>query len=397
MFEDIKQFLSALEQISEEKGISEKKVIETIEAALAAAYKKDYGKKAQHIQVKLDKKSGKIKVFQIKTVVDSESLKTEQGEERPINEEREIMIDHAKKIKKKIKVEDEIKFKLKPQDDYGRIAAQTAKQVIIQRIREAERDSIFDEYKDRIGQLVSGIIQRIEPIRSQENVNNIFIDIGRASGVLFPTEQIPNEQYQINKRLKVYIMSVETSNRGPEIILSRTHPEILKRLFEIEVPEISANTVEIKSISREPGFRSKIAVHSRENNIDPIGSCVGQKGSRVQTIIDEIGGEKIDIILWDKNSKKFIINSLSPAKINEVKIIDKAKKQAQAIVDEDQLSLAIGKQGQNVRLAAKLTGWKIDIKAKEKNKVKTKKKIKKVKKKKKKVKKIKKNKFKIKK
>ena len=199
MFEDIKQFLSALEQIAEEKCISEKRVIETIEAALAAAYKKDYGKKAQHIQVKLDKESGKIKVYQVKTAVDQETLKTEEGADRPINEEREIMIEDAKKIKKKIQTGDEIKFHLKSQADYGRIAAQTAKQVIIQRIREAERDSIFDEYQTRIGQAISGIIQRMEPARSRDDSANVFVDIGRATGVLFPAEQIPGEQYQINK------------------------------------------------------------------------------------------------------------------------------------------------------------------------------------------------------
>lgn len=368
MFEDMKQFISALEQIAEEKGISENKVIETIEAALAAAYKKDYGQKSQHIQVKMDRETGQIKVYQVKTVVDQETLQTEDGEERPINEEREIMIEHAKKIKKKAKIGDEIQFKLKSENDFGRIAAQTAKQVIIQRIREAERESIFDEFKAKQGEIVSGIIQRIEPGPSNDSVN-VFIDIGRATGLLLPSEQIPNEKYKINQRLKIYISEINPEGRGPSIMLSRTHPEMLKNLFELEVPEISAKTVEIKSVAREPGARSKIAVAANEENIDPIGSCVGQKGTRVQTIINELNNEKIDIILWDKNTKTFIANALSPAKAQEVRL-DKDKKQATVIVAEDQLSLAIGKQGQNVRLAAKLTGWKIDVKAKESKKIK---------------------------
>ena len=369
----MKQFMSALEQIAEEKGISEKRVIETIEAALAAAYKKDYGQKSQHIQANLDRETGQIKVYQVKTVVDEEALKTEQGEERPINEEREIMIQDAKKIKKKIKVEDEIKFKLKSESDFGRIAAQTAKQVIIQRIREAERESIIDEFKAKQGEIVSGIVQRVEPASSEAGVN-VFIDIGRATGILLPSEQINNEQYQINQRLKVYISEIDPEGRGPNILLSRTHPEMLKKLFELEVPEISAETVEIKSVAREPGERSKIAVHTKEENIDPIGSCVGQKGTRVQTIINELNGEKIDIILWNKSTKTFIANALSPAKVQEVKI-DKDKKEAKVMVVEDQLSLAIGKKGQNVRLAAKLTGFKIDVKSSEKPK---KKKVKKI-------------------
>tara|TARA_Y100000310_G_scaffold17756_1_gene17537 strand:- start:2592 stop:3800 length:1209 start_codon:yes stop_codon:yes gene_type:complete len=364
MFEDMKQFMSALEQIAEEKGISENKVIETIEAALAAAYKKDYGQKSQHIQVKMDRETGQIKVYQVKTVVDEQDLQTEEGEERPLNEEREIMIKDAKKIKKKAKPGHEIQFKLKSKSDFGRIAAQTAKQVIIQRIREAERESIFDEFKAKQGEIVSGIVQRIEPASSESGIN-VFIDIGRATGILLPSEQIPLEKYQINQRLKIFITEIDPEGRGPNIILSRTHPEMLKNLFELEVPEISAGTVKIKSVAREPGARSKIAVSTSEENIDPIGSCVGQKGTRVQTIIDELDGEKIDIILWDKNTKTFISNALSPAKVQEVKL-DKDKKQAITIVAEDQLSLAIGKQGQNVRLAAKLTGWKIDVKAKEK-------------------------------
>tara|TARA_B100000315_G_scaffold252825_1_gene290394 strand:- start:562 stop:1770 length:1209 start_codon:yes stop_codon:yes gene_type:complete len=374
MFEDMKQFMSALEQIAEEKGISENKVIETIEAALAAAYKKDYGQKSQHIQVKMDRETGQIKVYQVKTVVDEQDLQTEEGEERPLNEEREIMIKDAKKIKKKAKPGHEIQFKLKSKSDFGRIAAQTAKQVIIQRIREAERESIFDEFKAKQGEIVSGIVQRIEPASSESGIN-VFIDIGRATGILLPSEQIPLEKYQINQRLKIFITEIDPEGRGPNIILSRTHPEMLKNLFELEVPEISAGTVKIKSVAREPGARSKIAVSTSEENIDPIGSCVGQKGTRVQTIIDELDGEKIDIILWDKNTKTFISNALSPAKVQEVKL-DKDKKQAITIVAEDQLSLAIGKQGQNVRLAAKLTGWKIDVKAKEK-KEKEEKKIKK--------------------
>ena len=242
---------------------------------------------------------------------------------------------------------------LAPHSDYGRVAAQTAKQVIIQRIREAERDSMFAEYKEKEGEVVSGTVQRIEG-------RNTYIDLGKSVGVLFPSEQVQGEILRIGQRVKVYLYKVESDPKGPGITLSRTHPEMVRKLFELEVPEIFTGTVEIKAIAREAGARSKIAVTSNEEGIDPIGSCVGQKGTRVQAVIDELGGEKIDIILWNEKPEKFIAAAISPAKVVDVKL-DTDRKEAKVTVPEDQLSLAIGKQGQNVRLAAKLVGWKIDV------------------------------------
>ena len=254
---------------------------------------------------------------------------------------------------RKAKVGDIIEEKLESKSDYGRVAAQTAKQVIIQKIREAERDAMYDEYKQKEGEILSGVIQRIEG-------RNIFVDLGKSTGVLFPSEQVDGERYRLGQRLKVYIMKVEADPKGPGIVLSRTHPVLVQKLFEIEVPEIFAGTVEIKAMAREAGSRTKIAVSSTEEAIDPIGSCVGQKGTRVQAVIDELGGEKIDIIEWNDDLAKFISNALSPAKVLGVQL-NELKKEARVSVPSDQLSLAIGKQGQNVRLAAKLTGWKIDV------------------------------------
>ncbi|OGZ34631.1 MAG: transcription termination factor NusA, partial [Candidatus Portnoybacteria bacterium RIFCSPHIGHO2_01_FULL_39_19] len=278
----------------------------------------------------------------------------------------------AHKIKKGAKPGDEIQTKLETRTDYGRIAAQTAKQVIVQRLREAEREVIFNEYSGKEGEVVSAIVQRIEG-------RNIFLDIGKTSGVLFPEEQIPGERYFIGQRVRVYILKVEKTPKGANIILSRAYPKLVSRLFSIEVPEISTGAVQIKSIAREPGSRTKIAVFSEEEGVDPVGSCVGQKGSRVQTVIGELGGEKIDIIEWDEEISKYIANALSPAKVLDVEIDDKTRT-AFAIVPEDQLSLAIGQRGQNVRLAAKLTGWKIDVKSEEMIKEEKKAKKKKVKK-----------------
>ena len=377
---DQKQFLLALNQIAEEKGISQEQIIETLEMAIAAAYKKDYGKKGQNIKVKFDPKTGEIKVYQVFLVVDKSMLK----EEAPVTEEeaerlaaepafgkeedekekkirfnpfKHMMIEDAKKIKKGAKPGDEIQIKLETHTDYGRIAAQTAKQVIVQRLREAEREVIFSEYSGKEGEVVSAIVQRIEG-------RNIFLDIGKASGVLFSEEQIPGERYFIGQRLRVYILKVEKTPKGANIVLSRAYPKLVSRLFSIEVPEIATGAVQIKSIAREPGSRTKIAVFSEEEGVDPVGSCVGQKGSRVQTVINELGGEKIDIIEWNENIDKYIANALSPAKVLDVEINEKTRT-ASAIVPNDQLSLAIGQKGQNVRLAAKLTGWKIDIKSEE--------------------------------
>lgn len=379
-FMDQKQFLSAMAEIAEEKGISQDQIIETLEIAIAAAYKKDYGKKGQNIKVKFDQKTGEIHIYQVFLVVDETMLKPAEEGEAELDELEEdkssfapmtigasedkkirfnpykhMIIEEAKKIKKDAKPEDEIEIKLETHTDYGRIAAQTAKQVIIQRLREAEREVIFNEYRDKEGEVVSAIIQRIEG-------RNIFLDIGKATGILFPEEQIPGEKFFIGQRLRVYILKVEQTAKGANIILSRAYPKLVSRLFAIEVPEVSVGTVQIKSIAREPGSRTKIAVYSEEEKVDPVGSMVGQKGSRVQTVINELGGEKIDIIQWNENMAKYIANSLSPAKVLDVEI-DEKKRIALAIVPEDQLSLAIGRKGQNVRLAAKLTGWKIDVKS----------------------------------
>lgn len=380
-------FSSAIAALCEEKGISKEKVVETIEAALAAAYKKDYGKKGQNVKAVFDEKTGGTEFFLVKDVVDEtlrefvseeelaeraaqreEEKKTgvhvpapvkaesaeDEAEKLPrYNPERDLTLKDAKKIKKDAAVGDVIEIELETKKDYGRVAAQTAKQVIIQRIREAERDAMYDEYKDKEGQIVSGVVQRIEG-------RNVFVDLGKSIGVLFPSEQVERESYRIGQRLKIYIQKVEAGSKGPGITLSRIHPQMIQKLFELEVPEIFAGTVEIKAIAREAGERTKIAVFSTEEGIDPIGSCVGQKGTRVQTVIEELSGEKIDIILWNDDVAKFIASALSPAKVLKVDIKE-ALKEAVVSVPEDQLSLAIGKRGQNVRLAAKLTGWKIDI------------------------------------
>ena len=372
----MKNFTSAISQIAEEKGIAAEKVIESIETAIAAAYKKDYGEKGQLIKAKLDLKTGQAKFWQVKLVLtedmiyseeELEKLKKEQKESSSaeatkdkekirFNPERHIMLKEAKKIKAKIKAEEELEIPLKSKADYGRIAAQTAKQVILQKIREAERETIFDEYKSKEGEIVSGIIQRIEG-------RNIFVDIGKTLGILPKEEQIFAEFYKPGQRLKFYILKVEDTPRGPAVFLSRAYPKLVSKLFELEVPEIAQGQVVIKSIAREPGARSKIAVESTEESIDPIGSAVGQRGTRVMAVINELGGEKIDIIEYSEKPEEFIANSLSPAKVLEVKIMPKGK--ALCLVPEDQLSLAIGKEGQNVRLAAKLTGWKIDVRSSE--------------------------------
>lgn len=374
-------FGSAISQICEEKGISKDKVIETIAFALAAAYKKDYGRKGQNIKAVFDEKTGDADFFLVKEVVDettrefSEESEEEQKEARddkkidvPVssetveegeeklsryNPERDLTLEEAKKLKKDAEVGDVIEIELEKHKDYGRVAAQTAKQVIIQRIREAERDAMYDEYKNREGEVVSGVVQRIEG-------RNVYVDLGKSVGVLFPSEQVERESYRVGQRIKVYLLKVDAGVKGPGITVSRVSPEMIKKMFELEVPEIFSGTVEIKAIAREAGERTKIAVASTEEGIDPIGSCVGQKGTRVQAIIDELGGEKIDIILWNDDTSKFISAALSPAKVLRVDI-NEAQKEATVTVPEDQLSLAIGKRGQNVRLAAKLTGWKIDI------------------------------------
>lgn len=334
-------FAQAIDQICEEKNISKEVVMEAVEAALVAAYKKDYGERDQEVRVKLNEENGAIEVFVSKEVVDEVE-----------NPNLQITIDAASRIKKDIKVGEFIEIMDLPAD-FGRIAAQTAKQVIVQRIREAERDMIFGEYKDKEGDIVNCTVQRIEG-------DTIICDLGKASAVLFRNEQIPGERYYPNQRFRVFIVRVEQAARGPQIVVSRSHPGMVKRLFETEVPEIPAGIVEVKAIAREAGARTKIAVSSKEDGVDPVGSCVGQRGIRVQSVMNEIGGEKIDIILWDEDQKIFITNALSPAKVIDISLNEDEKK-ATIKVPEDQLSLAIGKSGQNVRLAAKLTGWNVDI------------------------------------
>ena len=367
---DLKTFKSALEQLEAERKIPKEKILDAIEAAMAAAYKKDYGKRGQIIRAKFDLETGKTEFFQIKIVVDESIAKLENidGKEKDLsavnwakddervhfNGEHHILLEDAKKIKKGVELNDEIIFPLETKEDYGRIAAQTAKQVIIQKIREAERTSIIDEYGTKEGEIVAGIVQKMER-------GNAYVDFSRATGILPAEEQIPGEYLERGARVRTYLYSVEDTPRGINLRLSRTHPKFIEKLFAQEAPEIKDGVVEIKSIAREPGSRSKIAVHSSDEHIDPVGSCVGQKGTRVNTVTNELGGEKIDIIPWSADPKIFVTNALSPAKVLSIDI-DEAERKAIVEVSEDQLSLAIGKGGQNVRLAAKLTGWRIDIK-----------------------------------
>ena len=400
------EFGSAVMQIAEEKGISKERVLEVVEAALAAAYKKDYGKRGQVIRAEFDEVKKDAKFFLVKEVVDETTREFVEetpadadprsaegsGEARAMagegriaekkksgenlsarldesarqagalaeeerlprfNPERDMLLKEAKKLKKGIKIGEMIELPLETHDEFGRVAAQTAKQVIIQRIREAEREAMFEEYKEKEGQVVNGIVQRVEG-------RNVFVDLGKSVGILFPSEQIEGENYRVGQHLKVYLVRVESDTKGPGLLLSRAHPEMVRHLFSLEVPEIFTGTVEIKAIAREAGSRTKIAVFSAEEGVDPIGSCVGQKGTRVQAIIDELGGEKIDIIEWNENVEKFIAAALSPAKVLSAKLFE-AERRTLVKVPNDQLSLAIGKRGQNVRLAAKLTGWKIDV------------------------------------
>lgn len=357
---DLKTFKSALEQLEQDRKIPKEKILDAIEQAMAAAYKKDYGKKGQIIRAKFDLDTGKTNFYQVKIVVDEsiailEDEVPEEGDERVyFNAEHHIMLEDAKKMKKGVELNDEVIFPLEAKDDYGRIAAQTAKQVIIQKIREAERVSIIDEYGTKEGEIISGIVQKVER-------GNVYIDFNRATGILPAEEQIPGEFWERGRRLRAYLYSVEDTQRGINLRLSRTHPKFIEKLFMMEAPEIQNGIVEIKSIAREAGARSKIAVHSNDEHIDAVGSCVGQKGTRVNTITQELGGEKIDIIPFSTDPKVYVTNSLSPAKVISIDI-DEEEHKAIVEVAEDQLSLAIGKGGQNVRLAAKLTGWRIDIK-----------------------------------
>lgn len=337
-----REFIKAVEELEKEKEISKDLLIEAIESALVSAYKKNYGT-SQNVRVNINKETGDIDVFMRKEIVAEVE-----------DDQLEVSIEDAREIDPKYEVGDVIERQVTPRD-FGRIAAQTAKQVVVQRIREAERGLIYDDYSNRQSEIVTGIIQRISN-------DTVFINMGKTEGILAATEQVPGEKYTVNSRIKVFIMDVKKTTKGPQVYLSRSHPGLVKRLFELEVPEIQDGIVEIKSISREAGSRTKMAVYTADENIDPVGACVGARGSRVQAIVDELFGEKIDIITWSDNPEKLISSALSPAKVEKV-MINEEGKSATVIVPDYQLSLAIGKEGQNVRLAAKLCGWKIDIKS----------------------------------
>jgi N utilization substance protein A len=379
---------NAIKQLCDEKNLDFASVISAIELALAAAYRKDYGERNQNIRVKFDSVTGKSEIFDVKTVVDNlpaeeeaemlqnlynpnqkelrkeefrqefrpELVHEDESEEdgkKKFNPKTDIQIKEAGILKHEAKIGDEIITDLPIPESYGRMAAQTAKQVIIQKLREMERDMIFGEFKSKEREVVSGVVQRREG-------RFVFIDLGKAIGLLPAEEQIYNENYNIGDRVKVFIKEVREGHKGPEIILSRRSEEILKKIFYLEIPEIANGTVEIKSVAREAGSRSKVAIYTESENVDPVGSCVGQRGSRIQTIISELGGEKIDIIEYSDNQSKFIANALAPAKVSSIEL-DEAEHKAIVKVSSDKLSLAIGKNGQNVRLAARLCGWKIDI------------------------------------
>ncbi|WP_374718428.1 transcription termination factor NusA [Parageobacillus toebii] len=336
------QLLDALADIIREKGISKEVVMEAIEAAIISAYKRNFGQ-AQNVRVDLNTETGTIRVFARKEVVDE------------VNDPRlEISLEEAQRINPNYQIGDVLELEVTPKD-FGRIAAQTAKQVVTQRVREAERSVIYAEFVDREEDIMTGIVQRVDP-------RFVYVSLGKTEALLPASEQMPNETYKPHDRIKVYITKVEKTTKGPQIFVSRTHPGLLKRLFELEVPEIYDGTVEIKSIAREAGDRSKISVHSDNPEVDPVGACVGPKGQRVQAVVEELNGEKIDIVRWSADPVEFVANALSPAKVLRV-IVNEEQKATTVIVPDYQLSLAIGKRGQNARLAAKLTNWKIDIKS----------------------------------
>jgi len=381
------ELIMAIEQLCDEKNIPFESVIDSIESALAVAYRKEYGNKNLNCRVEFNPEDGTSQIYDVKEVVadpteeelaavaaeekereqrrlerrdfkreDKREEKKEGEEEeevRRFNPRTDIPLSEALESRDGAEIGDEIINELPQPDEYGRVAAQTAKQVIIQKLREAERETLFNQYKDRVGEIVNATVHRVEgPM--------VFMDLGQATAMMPPGQQIRNERYNIGDRYKVFLLSVEKTNKGPEIIASRSAADMVSKLFAMEVPEIGTGSIEIRAVAREGGSRTKIAVASLADNIDPIGSCVGQRGSRVQTVMNELGGEKIDIIEFDEDTVKFIVNALSPAKVISV-VLKEDTKTAQAFVMEDQLSLAIGKGGQNVRLAAKLTGWKIDV------------------------------------
>lgn len=365
--------IQAIKQICDEKNLSEEMVMGAIESALAAAYRKDFGNKNQNIKIEFDPESGAMRAFDVKVVVEDMELPTEEElaalaaapapaphvaadgtvipEEPKFNPKTMIMISEAKTLKPSAAVGEELRIELEIPSAFGRMAAMTAKQVITQNLREAERQTVFNEFKDRQGTIVTAVVGRREG-------NLVFVDLGRSNALLPEKEQIPGEQYRPGARMKFYVASVGLGHRGPEVLVSRAAADMVKELFRLEIPEVQSGMVEIKSVAREAGGRSKIAVMSHSENIDPIGSCIGQRGTRIQTIITELGGEKIDVIEWKEDPIEFIKHALSPAKVQEV-TLHEAERVATIKVDPDQLSLAIGKAGQNIRLASRLTGWKI--------------------------------------
>ncbi len=376
---DLKNLNRAIEQIVREKNIEADAVLEAIESSIAAAYRKEYGKKGEIIKAKLDLKNGELKFWQVKIVVDPTTVRLREEEaevkkpkieashpQKPsevkseeeilplFNPDRHIFVEEAQKIKDDVALSDELEFPLEGREDFGRIASQAAKQVILQKLREVERESVKKEYQGKEGGIVSGTVQRIER-------GNVYVDLGRAVGIMFYNETIPGEHYRIGERLRFYLMAVQEETKMPGVILSRSHPRFVSELFAMEVPEIHEGLVQIKAIAREPGSRTKIAAVSTVDGIDPVGSLVGQRGTRVMSVTNELGNEKIDIIEWAEDPEKFVAASLSPAKVRAVEIFP--RREARVLVPEDQLSLAIGKGGQNVRLAAKLTGWKIDVRS----------------------------------
>ena len=340
---DNKELIVALEDLEKEKGIKKEYILESIETALVTAYKRNFDS-SENVKVVMDKKTGKTSVYSVKKVV-----------KKVTNEVEEINLKEAQKINKTVEVGDEVEIEIVPKN-FGRIAAQTAKQVIIQKLREAEREILYTEYSDKKGEIVSGPIQKADR-------GIVVMDLGKLEGVMPLKEQIPTENYSVNDKIKAYVVDVEKGEKGiPQVIVSRSHPDFVRKLLEFEIPEIYEGLIEIKSVSRDPGKRSKVAVFSQDPNIDPVGSCVGQRGIRIQNVINELHGEKIDVIEWNEDISIFIAAALLPAKIMAVDVKED-EKFAQVIVEDDQLSLAIGKAGQNARLAAKLTNWKIDIKS----------------------------------
>ncbi len=370
---NIKDISRVLKQVAEEKGLEPERVLEAIESSIAAAYKKEYGTRGDIVRAKLDSKSGELRFWQVKTVVDESTVRiVEEGTEEAAapetvsldqqgetvlpryNSERHVLLGEAKKVKPNVKLGDEMLFPLETHEDFSRIAAQTAKQIILQKLRESERDSILSEWRDKEGQIVSGIVQRFER-------GHVYVDLGRTVGVMFANESIPGEHYRSGERLRFLVLAVQEDTRLPGIVLSRAHPKFVAKLFELEVPELAEGVVEIKAIAREAGNRTKVAASSKAEGVDPVGALVGQRGTRVMAVTNELGPEKVDIIEWSEDPGKFVGNALSPAEAERVEVFP--RREARVYVPEDQLSLAIGKGGQNVRLAAKLTGWKLDVRS----------------------------------